>query len=47
MNTRAVVSEQLAAKFRSEKETPYTRFIAAEGLEIRNGNYVRRFTRSN
>lgn len=40
MNTRAVVSDKLASKFRAEKETPYTRFISAEGLEILNGNYV-------
>src|SRR5690606_24336704 len=36
-----IVSESMAAKFQTEKETPYTRFIASEGLEIRNGNYVR------
>lgn len=40
MNKRAMVSEQLAEKFKTEKETPYTRFIASEGLEILNGNYV-------
>ena len=40
MNTRAVVSDKLAAKFRTEKETPYTRFIEGEGLDIVNGNYV-------
>jgi len=40
MNTQAVVSDKLARKFRAEKETPYTRFIAAEGLEIRSGIYV-------
>ena len=40
MDKRAIVSEQLAAKFKTEKETPYTRFLAAEGLEIINGNYV-------
>jgi len=40
MKTGAVVSDTLAAKFRAEKETPYTRFIAAEGLDIINGNYV-------
>ncbi len=40
MNTHAIVSDQLAAKFRTEKETPYTRFIASEGLEIKSGNYV-------
>lgn len=36
----ATVSDALASKFKSEKETPYTRFIAAEGLEIANGIYV-------
>ncbi|WP_375258471.1 hypothetical protein [Citreimonas sp.] len=40
MNKQAVVSEKLAEKFKTEKETPYTRFIASEGLEIQNGNYV-------
>ena len=40
MNTYAVVSDKLAQKFKTEKETPYTRFIASEGLEIVNGNYV-------
>ncbi len=40
MNQRAVVSDTLAEKFRTEKETPYTRFIAAEGLDILSGNYV-------
>jgi oxalate decarboxylase/phosphoglucose isomerase-like protein (cupin superfamily) len=36
----AVVSDALAEKFKSEKETPYTRFIANEGLDLVNGNYV-------
>ena len=36
----AIVSDKLADKFRTEKETPYTRFIAAEGLDIINGLYV-------
>jgi len=40
MNQRAMVSDQLVAKFKTEKETPYTRFIASEGLDIVNGNYV-------
>ena len=40
MTNSAIVSDKLAEKFRAEKETPYTRFVAAEGLEIRNGNYV-------
>ena len=37
-----MVSDQLVAKFKgTEKETPYTRFIASEGgLDIVNGNYV-------
>lgn len=37
----AIVSETLAAKFRSEKETPYTRWVASEGLRIIDGIYVR------
>lgn len=37
----ARVSDTLAAKFVTEKETPYTRWVAAEGLEILNGTYVR------
>ncbi|MBT6191196.1 MAG: ethanolamine ammonia lyase-activating protein [Tateyamaria sp.] len=40
MNGQAIVSDQLAAKFKTEKETPYTRFIASEGLDLINGNYV-------
>ncbi|WP_439523967.1 hypothetical protein, partial [Marivita sp.] len=36
----AVVSDALAEKFKSEKETPYTRFLANEGLDLVNGNYV-------
>ena len=40
MVKHAIVSDALADKFRTEKETPYTRFIAAEGLEILSGLYV-------
>ncbi len=36
----AIVSDTLAAKFTAEKETPYTRFIAGEGLEILPALYV-------
>jgi oxalate decarboxylase/phosphoglucose isomerase-like protein (cupin superfamily) len=36
----AIVSDALAAKFFTEKETPYTRFVAAEGLNIISGLYV-------
>ena len=41
MARTAVVSDEFARKFRAEKETPYTRFIAAEGLDILDGLYVR------
>lgn len=41
MAKTAVVSDEFAQKFRAEKETPYTRFIAAEGLDILSGLYVR------
>jgi len=41
MVKQALVSDTFAEKFRTEKETPYTRFIAAEGLDIINGLYVR------
>jgi oxalate decarboxylase/phosphoglucose isomerase-like protein (cupin superfamily) len=36
----AIVSEELARKFATEKETPYTRWIAAEGLAIIGAHYV-------
>ena len=36
----AVTSEKLAEKFKTEKETPYTRWVAAEGLDIINGIHV-------
>ncbi|HEX6198370.1 MAG TPA: hypothetical protein VFZ37_20870 [Jiangellaceae bacterium] len=36
----AVVGEALAAKFATEKDSPYTRWVAAEGLEIISGHYV-------
>ena len=37
----AIVSEQLARKFITEKETPYTRWVAAEGLDIISGHFVK------
>ncbi|HTH95939.1 MAG TPA: cupin domain-containing protein [Stellaceae bacterium] len=37
----ALVSEDLAKKFATEKETPYTRWIAAEGLDIISAHYIR------
>jgi oxalate decarboxylase/phosphoglucose isomerase-like protein (cupin superfamily) len=37
----AIVSDDLAKKFATEKETPYTRWIAQEGLDIIGAHYVR------
>jgi oxalate decarboxylase/phosphoglucose isomerase-like protein (cupin superfamily) len=37
----AIVSDELAKKFATEKETPYTRWVAKEGLEIISALYVR------
>ena len=36
----AVVSDELAKKFASEKETPYTRWVKNEGLDIISSLYV-------
>src|ERR1700748_2341846 len=36
----ALVSEEMAKKFATEKETPYTRFIRGEGLDIIGAHYV-------
>jgi len=36
----AKVSEEMAKKFATEKETPYTRWVHAEGLEIQSAMYV-------
>lgn len=35
----AIVSDETARKFAKEKETPYTRWVKAEGLEIMDGIY--------
>src|SRR5215471_20900284 len=37
----AMVSEEMAKKFATEKETPYTRWVKAEGLEIESAIYQR------
>src|SRR3974390_2998004 len=37
----ALVSDELANKFKTEKETPYTRWVKAEGLEIIPSFYAR------
>ena len=34
-----MVSEEMAKKFATEKETPYTRWVKAEGLEIQSAIY--------
>src|SRR3974390_1185084 len=36
----AIVSEEMAKKFATEKDTPYTRFIRGEGLDIIGAHYV-------
>jgi oxalate decarboxylase/phosphoglucose isomerase-like protein (cupin superfamily) len=40
MAKHAIVSDELAQKFATEKETPYTRWIAKEGLDIIGAHYV-------
>ena len=40
MAKNAIVSEEMAKKFASEKDTPYTRFIRGEGLDIIAAHYV-------
>ncbi|HEY1484723.1 MAG TPA: hypothetical protein VGF84_01390 [Micromonosporaceae bacterium] len=37
----AVVSDNLAKKFATEKDSPYTRWVAAEGLDIVSGFYIK------
>lgn len=36
----ALVSDEVAQKFAKEKESPYTRWVASEGLDIIDGIYV-------
>jgi oxalate decarboxylase/phosphoglucose isomerase-like protein (cupin superfamily) len=40
MTKSAVVSEEFAKKFATEKETPYTRWVRTEGLDIIGAHYV-------
>lgn len=40
MTKNAMVSDELAKKFATEKESPYTRWVAAEGLDIISAHYV-------
>jgi len=39
-STSALVSDAVAKKFETEKETPYTRWVAAQGLDILDAMYV-------
>ncbi len=41
MAQQALVSDALASKFATEKETPYTRWVKAEGLDIISAMYVK------
>ncbi len=36
----AIVSDEMAKKFATEKESPYTRWVGAEGLDIISAHYV-------
>ncbi len=40
MKKDALVSDDIVSKFAKEKETPYTRWVAKEGLDIIDGIYV-------
>ena len=40
MTKQAIVSDDMAKKFAKEKETPYTRWVRNEGLDIIDGVYV-------
>ena len=40
MAKSAMVSEEMAKKFATEKETPYTRWVKSEGLDILPSHYV-------
>lgn len=37
----AIVDEKMAKKFETEKESPYTRWVASEGLDIIAAHYIR------
>jgi uncharacterized RmlC-like cupin family protein len=40
MSKDAIVDDSMAKKFETEKESPYTRWVAAEGLDIIAAHYV-------
>ena len=41
MTDTAIVSDEMAKKFETEKDTPYERWVRSEGLEIIPAHYVR------
>src|ERR671927_1879777 len=41
MAKQAIVSEEMAKKFATERDTPYTRWVRSEGLDIIGAHYVR------
>jgi hypothetical protein len=40
MSKSAIVSEEMAKKFATEKDTPYLRWVRNEGLDIIAAHYV-------
>ena len=40
MSKDAIVDEKMAKKFETEKESPYTRWVASEGLDIVAAHYI-------
>ncbi len=40
MAKNAIVSDEMAKKFATEKDTPYTRWVRGEGLDIIGAHYV-------
>jgi oxalate decarboxylase/phosphoglucose isomerase-like protein (cupin superfamily) len=40
MTKEAIVSEEMAKKFATEKESPYTNWVRSEGLEIISAHYI-------
>jgi oxalate decarboxylase/phosphoglucose isomerase-like protein (cupin superfamily) len=41
MTKDAIVDEKMAKKFETEKDSPYTRWVASEGLDIIAAHYIR------
>ena len=41
MVDKTIVSDEMAKKFETERETPYERWVRSEGLDIVPANYIR------